>query len=306
MVRCSMALSRDGMKRRTKMKKTVKLLSHLPLGVHYFFADYLVYPLIYHCIRYRRKVVRKNLKNSFPDYSAERLREIERAFYHHFTNVIAENIYGYSISDAEMRERVEIHNLEYTEAILKEHGGLMMMLGHYGNWEWMCDIAKRFEDPEIQLFSVYRELKNKTMDDLMYDLRRQRGTYLAEKRQVLRVMIAQRAKHIPTMYGMLSDQKPSPKNAHFWMDFLNQDTSFIDGSEVLGRKFDYPIAYFYITSPKRGYYHVDIRIISEHPNEEEPFAITQRYAKLLEENIREQPHLWLWTHNRWKWNRDSK
>ena len=43
------------------------LLSLLPLRVHYFFSD-MLFPLIYYIIRYRRKVVRKNLVNSFPEH----------------------------------------------------------------------------------------------------------------------------------------------------------------------------------------------------------------------------------------------
>ena len=38
----------------------------------------------------------------------------------------------------------------------------------------------------------------------------------------------------------------------------------------------------------------------EHTADLEEFAVTEKYMRLLEDNIREAPELWLWTHNRWK------
>ena len=148
-------------------------------------------------------------------------------------------------------------------------------------------------------------MKNKAFDQLMADIRAQRGTDLTEKKHILREMVRRRKEGIVTLYGMISDQKPSPQNAHYWTQFLHQDTSFLDGSEVLGRKFGYPVVMYYVTSPCRGYYNVDIRLLSEHPNEETDFAVTERYARMLEQNILQQPELWLWTHNRWKYKREK-
>jgi len=103
--------------------------------------------------------------------------------------------------------------------------------------------------------------------------------------------------------GLLSDQKPRPEVTKYWTTFLNQNTGFLDGGEVLAKKFGYPVFYLYITRTKRGYYVADMRTISATPKDTAEGEITERYARLLEENIKEQPALWLWTHNRWKWKR---
>lgn len=285
------------------MRSFIKILSRLPLPVHYAFADGLIFPLAYYLLRYRRDVVTKNLTNAFPDKSQAEIKALSKAFYHHLADTIVEIIYGYTISDEEMRERVVYHNIEALEKAALEKGGAIVMLGHMGNWEWVSDIAKRYSDPSVREICVYRQLKNKTMDALMLDIREQRGTAMAEMKQILRAMIKQRAEKVPTTYGMLSDQKPSPVNSHFWTTFLHQDTAFLSGSDTLARKFDYPVFYFYITSPKRGYYDVDIRPIAENPIFESEWGIVQKYAILLEENILAQPHLWLWSHNRWKHKR---
>ena len=282
------------------LKAFVKLLSRLPLRVLYFLADVCLYPLVYYVVRYRRRIVRKNLSASFPDYSPRQIRRIERRFYRHFADVIAEIIKGYTISDAEMQRRVTFRNVNLIEELAQQYGGVFLMLGHYGNWEWMADIAKRYTLPGLTLDSVYRRLKNESMDRLMYDIRLRRGTTLSEKRQILRTVIARRAAGQPTSYGMISDQKPSSKSTWCTIPFLHRQTAFLDGTETLARKFGYPIVYFHIEQPRRGYYDVTIRCISPSPKDEPLYEPTRRYARWLEQDIIAAPHLWLWTHNRWK------
>lgn len=284
------------------MKRLIKILSRLPLGFHYGVANGILYPLAYYILRYRRGVVYKNLRNSFPDKSESEIKAIAKGFYHHLADTIAEIIYGYSVSDKEMNQRVQYQHIDLIEDAIRTHGGAIVMLGHLGNWEWTADIGNRLTPP-LREVSIYRRLKNKSMNELMLDIRAQRGAEMVEMKQILRAMIKNHQQGRLIGYGMIADQKPSPTSSHFWTTFLNQDTAFLDGSEVLAHKFNYPVFYFYITSPQRGYYNIDIRTIAENPVNETEWTITQKYANLLETNILEQPSLWLWSHNRWKHKR---
>lgn len=285
------------------MQFLVQILSRLPLGLLYFFADYLVYPVCYYLIGYRKQLVRKNLANAFPAYSGQQLRKVEKGFYHHFADTIVEIMYGYRATDKEMQERVVFHGLDEIISQTKLHNGSIMMLGHLGNWEWLADYANRMRPHDIQTGVVYRKLRSDRFDAFMRDIRNKRGGFLIEKKQVLRQMVKQRSLHIDTTYTMLADQKPSPQNQHYWTTFLHQDTPFLTGSEVLGQKFGYPVYYVHILSPKRGHYEIDFVRLDE-PEQPTPFMITERYARLLEQNIQEQPEQWLWTHNRWKYKRE--
>ena len=58
------------------------LLAILPFPVLYALSDF-IYFWLYHVIGNRRKVVRTNLKNSFPEKSAAELKAIERKFFHY-------------------------------------------------------------------------------------------------------------------------------------------------------------------------------------------------------------------------------
>ena len=285
----------------------IRILSRLPLPLLYFVADALVYPLMYHVVRYRRAVVAKNLRMSFPEQSAKQRRDLERQFYRRFASTIMEIIYGYRISDEEMRERFVFENVELVEELAHKNKGVFFMLGHLGNWEWIADIGKRYTDTSIKEYNVYRQQKSPSADQAMLALRLKRGGGgCIEKKQLLRQLVAMRHADNPITIGLISDQKPSPRNAHVWTTFLNQETAFLDGGEVLARKFGYAVTYVHVESPKRGYYRARFEVITDNPAATNPTEITLAYARLLEQNILESPALWLWTHNRWKWSRMNK
>ena len=285
----------------------IRILSRLPLPLLYFLADALVYPLMYHVVRYRRAVVAKNLRMSFPEQSAKQRRYLERQFYRRFASTIMEIIYGYRISDEEMRERFVFENVEMVEELAHKNKGVFFMLGHLGNWEWIADIGKRYTDTSIKEYNVYRQQKSPSADQAMLALRLKRGGGgCIEKKQLLRQLVAMRHADNPITIGLISDQKPSPRNAHVWTTFLNQETAFLDGGEVLARKFGYAVTYVHVESPKRGYYRARFEVITDNPAATNPTEITLAYARLLEQNILESPELWLWTHNRWKWSRMNK
>ena len=284
------------------LRTLVSALSWLPLGVHHALASGIIYPLMYHVVRYRRRLVMQNLRLSFPEKSEAELKSIAKAFYRQFADTIVESVYGYRISDGEMRQRVEFRNMGEVNRLVDAAGGGIFMLAHFGNWEWMASV-QQWVSPGVTEMNIYRRLKSAPMDALMLDIRSKRGGVCVEKQRVLREMVRYRAEKKPVTIGLLSDQKPRPEVTKYWTTFLNQDTGFLDGGEVLAKKFGYPVFYLYITRTKRGYYVADMRTISATPKDTAEGEITERYARLLEENIREQPALWLWTHNRFKWKR---
>ena len=278
------------------------LLSRMPLGVHYGIADYILYPLLYYVARYRRKTVAKNLALSFPEKSnAERTR-IAKDFYHQFCYTFVESVYGYRISDEEMRQRVVFEGMDEVNRLVDAAGGGIFMLAHFGNWEWMASL-QQWLSPGVTELNVYRRIKSQAMDRLMLDLRAKRGGACVEKQRILRELVRFRAEKKPVIVGLLSDQKPRPEVTRTWTTFLNQETGFLDGGEMLGKKFGYPVFYVYITREKRGYYRAKMLPLAANPKETAEGEITLAYARILEQNIKEQPALWLWTHNRWKWKR---
>lgn len=256
---------------------------------------------MHYVIRYRLRLVRHNLLLSFPDKSDKERREIEDRFYHWFADLLAEIIHGYRADDTEMRKRISYTGLDLLESEARRKGGVILMLGHLGCWEWYADIAKQ-SSQDFRFHYVYRRLKSESADKAMLILRGKRGGDCIEKNLLLRRMVEYRKRAEPQIYCMLSDQKPSAQDLDCRVPFLHQETPFITGSEVLAKKFDYPVLYVDYEMTSRGHYTGKFRLISANPKETQDGEITRTYAQMLERNIIRQPHIWLWSHNRFKYN----
>lgn len=277
-------------------------LSRLPLGVHYAFADSVLYPVMYYVVRYRRAIVQKNLRMAFPDKTEAERKQIAKAFYHQFSYTIVESLYGYHVSQEEMRQRVVFEPMDEVNRLVDAAGGGIFMLAHMGNWEWQASV-QNWVSPGVTELNVYRQQKNKDIDALLLAIREKRGGACVEKKRILREMVRYRAAHQPVTIGLISDQKPRPEVTRTWVPFLHQETGFLDGGEMLGKKFGYPVFYAHITRTKRGYYHTRFILLSANPANTAEGEITTAYAHALEQNIIEQPELWLWSHNRFRWKR---
>lgn len=281
----------------------IRFFSLLPLAVLYGLADYLLYPLLRYVLRYRLRVVRKNISLSFPQKSPAEQAQIVSDFYHHFSSVLVEIVYGYRASAEEMRERVYFENMEVLEDLARKRHGVVAYLGHVCNWEWIADVGNQFVDKQIVEYNVYRRLKSASADRAMLALRLKRGGECVEKNMLLRHLVGLRHASHPFVLGFLADQKPSARSSAVWTQFLGQDTAFLSGGEVLARKFGLGVVYVHITTAKRGYYRVRFQVIADDVNALPENEVTLAYARCLEQNIRECPHRWLWSHNRWKWSR---
>lgn len=273
------------------------MLSLLPMCVLYFMSDYLFYPVIR--LVYRRGVVRDNLKGSFPEKPQEELQTIERQFYHFFADMLVEDLKAISISKEEMMRRTTFSGIEYIEdQFAKGKKTMFCYLGHYGNWEWLATYG--YWMPFAHCTQIYHELRNKVADRIFLKTRQRSGSECITMQATLRRLVALRGENKNVVVGLIADQLPQWKSIRHFTPFLNRDTAVFTGTEQLARKMGGFVMYARVTRPKRGYYHCDMFPLSETPAETEEFYLTDLFMRLLEEDIKKCPHLWLWTHKRWR------
>lgn len=279
----------------------VKIHALLPMRALYVLSD-ILYVLVYRIIRYRVKVVRKNLTNSFPEKSEAELLKLEREFYHHFADYIVETIKLAHISLEELQRRAYLRNPELVDQLMAEgHTCFILLMGHYGNWEWFSGSTSRFKDSRI--YQIYRPLSNKAFDQLFIHLRTQFGSYGIKKQDTVREVIQLKKDKTPCVVIFIADQTPSRNNLHYWTTFLNQDSAILTGPERLAKKLNLPVIFLDTKQVKRGYYTVDMKLLTDHPKDTPDNWITEQYARLMEKCILRNPAGWLWTHKRWKHNR---
>ncbi len=276
-------------------------LSWLPLSILYGLS-YVVYVLAYYVVGYRRKVVRQNLLNSFPDKSEEEIVKIEKDYYLHLADTLVETIKLLHISDEEMKKRMYFSNPEELGRFFDEGKSVVILLGHYGNWEWITSVYLFYHD--IVGGELYRPLNNKYFDQFFLKLRSRFGTVNIPKNDAFRAIVNYNREGKTFGLGFIADQTPSANNLHYWATFLNQDTPFLNGAERIARKGDYAVVYFDVQKKKRGYYTCDILTLTEHAKETAENEITDRYVELFEKTILRNPAYWLWSHRRWKHKRN--
>ena len=275
-------------------------ISLLPFRLLYVLADIECF-MLYHVIRYRRGVVRRNLVTSFPDKSEQEIVQIEKRFYHWFCDYFFEAVKLLSISDAELCRRFTIINSEEVEQCFKEGQDVAAILGHYCNWEWLSCVGMNLP-LERETGLIYHPLRNKAFDYLFRKLRsHEKHSRVIPKQDILRYVLSRKKEGIRNICGYISDQGPKWKNIHLWLPFLNHEhTPVFTGGERIMRKMNNAVFYVEMSCLKRGYYTATYKLITRTPNALEPDGITRRFFQMLEQTIRREPAYYLWSHNRWK------
>jgi KDO2-lipid IV(A) lauroyltransferase len=277
----------------------VKILSLIPFRILYVLSDALYYPF-YYIIRYRRRIVRKNLTECFPEKSQAEIIRIEKDFYHFFVDMTFESFKQFSIKPEELGRRVKFTNLSLANDKLTAGRSISIFLGHYGNWEWTTSLGLWLYK-ETVVAQIYRKLRNQTMDRIMKKLRERTGNTCVDMRKTVRYMADAAHDGHPHLIGFIADQSPKRRDAKYFIPFLNHQVPVLTGTEKATKHFDYEAMFLRVKRVKRGYYECEFVPLHDHPQEAPDFELTQRYFQLLEEEIRQHPELYLWTHNRFKY-----
>ena len=280
------------------------LVSLLPMWFHYLLADVL-YLFVAHVLRYRHKVIDKNLANAFPELTDAERRRMKHQFYHYFCDLFAEIVKYATMRPSNIKRRMVFHGAERVREILRDGQDVAFMLGHYCNWEWMTSYPLWLEGFEASFGQVAHLLENPVMDRLISTIRNRAGSQTVAMQETLRWLLRGRQEEHPTVLAYVSDQVPLWWNIHHWLNFMNQDTPVFTGLERIARKLNQAVVYIDARRVRRGYYEAEVHVITRDPNSLPEFGITDEYFRLLEETIRREPQYWLWTHNRWKRTREE-
>jgi len=272
------------------------LISILPFRLLYLFSDG-IYILIYHIIGYRKKTVKENLHLVFPDKSNKEIKTITKTFYHHLCDMIVESIKSMTISEAEMKKRFVIKNVDQILELEKENKSIVLMCGHYASWEWIFILQRHINHKG---YAIYKRLANKYFDALVKRIRAKYNSYLITTKETFTVLMAAKKKGELTINGFAADQSPKHDKAFHWQEFMNIKVPVHTGAELLAKKLDMAVVFLKVKKLKRGYYEATIETITKTPREYKDYDITDIFLKRLEAQIYEAPEYYLWTHKRWK------
>ncbi len=275
------------------------IISILPLSGLYILSD-LMFLLLYHLIGYRRSVVGKNLKNAFPDKTKSDIASIEKSFYKHFCDIAFESIKVLTISKAAATNRFRIKNMELIDDLYRQQKSIILYTAHYGNWEWLGFLPLLMP---YQAVSFYQKLSNSYFDRFMQLTRSRFGVRCIESKQGYKNMVKFQEENLLTMTYIVGDQSPTQGASKHWLNFLNQETAFLLGTDRIAKKLNQVVLFPSYRKLKRGYYEIEFIPLELNPAKNNSQDIIEKYAQALEASILSSPALWLWSHRRWKLNR---
>lgn len=260
--------------------------------------------LAFRVVRYRVDVARRNISKSFPEMSEREVDATLRGFYRFLADYFVETVKLGVMKPDEMRRRMKFENIEEVNDDLRAGRNVSIFLGHYCNWEWVSSMPLWLDlDTGAVPCQIYHPLANVAADRVFGDIRRRFGATNLPMATSAKTLMEMSMKGIPSITGYIADQTPSWRAVHHWIPFLHQDTPVFTGAEKISRKIHAAAYYLDMRMEERGEYVGRFVKISPDVAGEQPNAVTERYFSMLERTICKQPHLWLWTHKRWKHQR---
>lgn len=277
------------------------IISLLPLWVFYRLSDGLYY-LVYHVVRYRRRVVYANLRSSFPEKSEAEIERIAKDFYSFFCDYIVETLKFFSMGEKNIRKRMKFEGLNQVKEDFANGRSVSVYLGHYCNWEWISSLGLHLDE---QCGQIYHPLENATLDRLFLYMRGRFKAQSIKMDDTFLTILKWKKEGRKNIVGYIADQVPGYNNIHYWADFLHHDTPVFTGAERISKIMDTTVYYLDVERPRRGYYTARFIKIADSLNEHPVFFATEQYFRLLEKNIQRAPQYWLWSHKRWKRTREE-
>jgi KDO2-lipid IV(A) lauroyltransferase len=273
----------------------VRMLATLPLPFLYGFASLIAW-LAFRVFPYRAELVHHNLKLAFPGMDEKALREAMRRYYAGFAQMLVEIVKSARMPADEIRRRVRIVNLEQPRELLSQGRSVLCVAAHQCNWEWMLlGLSLELEYP---LDAAYKPLVNPWAEREMKTVRSRFGCRLIPAKELLPDIIKRRG--TTRAIAMVADQEPTTSEHKHWTRFLNRDTAFYMGPEEIARVTKLPVFFIAMRRVSRGFYEMAFEPLAMPEEKLSPGELTERYARRVEQQIRDAPPDWPWSHKRWK------
>ena len=275
-------------------------LAHLPLGLLYGLADGL-YLLLAYGVRYRWRVVTKNLRNSFPEKTPADIDRLAKAFYRHFADVVVEVLKLPALPTAELRQRMVLRNPEVMNRHFAQGRPVLGLASHAGNWEWILAAAPLWLTAPVD--GVYKPLSNPFFEEFLRNVRARTGARPVPMRHVIREMVVHRGQ--ARLMSLVSDQAAGPEDRPYWTEFMHQDAGFYTSADRLAARFGAAVVYVSVRRLRRGHYEFEFTELydGQAPLPAEDFPLIEAFARHLERASQPAPEQYLWTHRRWKHQR---
>jgi KDO2-lipid IV(A) lauroyltransferase len=270
----------------------------------------LIGSAVYNWFPIRRRIVMANIRQVFGDQlGKDDQRRLAKAFYGHFVKVVCENLAMFWRSDRRLAGLVDVVGVEHLFEAGEKGNGILILTGHFGNWE-LTSIAAMLQYKEYRdRFFVIRKSLSAGLEHVLFRRFHQAGLQVIPPfntlSQVLRalenndVLIFILDQHtmvdMPKGIAVEFFGRTAGTNRSLALLTAHSGAPVIpavayrkpDGRHVV--RFEEPLEWIYADDPQE-----EIRLNTQH------------YNDVLERFVLEHPEQWFWAHRRWKYSRDKR
>ncbi|MCD4831213.1 MAG: lysophospholipid acyltransferase family protein [Anaerohalosphaeraceae bacterium] len=262
------------------------------------FACFLGRALWKHYPRGRQRAI-DNLKASYPEKDDKWIAKTGRRSFEQLVMLVIDILFTPRIINRDNWEQYSTYkNIERVKWMMQEGRPLIMVAGHYSNFEIMGYLLGVFG---FNIFSIARPLDNKFINRYLYSIREKKGQKIIDKKGA-----ADQMEKIVAGGGTLcfvADQDAGKKGV--FVDFFGRKASSYKSIALLAMQYNIPICVGISRRVEnRFFFEIEVeRVImpSEWADKTNPLEwITAEYTKAFEMGIRKDPSQYWWIHRRWK------
>ena len=281
------------------VRLTSMLLQCWPVNANLRTAK-LLGDLLYRFDRKHRERALANLRRSFPELPESERETLARRSMQELFMFFVEMLFTTRLIRIDSwAQYIVLENFEKPlELLLRRKSGLIMLTGHYGNFEILGYLLATLGFPTS---SVARPLDNPYLSDFVFGVREKQGQRIIAKKgatdDVVDVIESKGA------VGFVADQNAGSKG--IFVDFFGRRASTYKSIGLLAMQYEIPVVIGYSRRLNDEFKFVvgaqDVIYPDDWKSQPDPLRyITQRYTKALEDVVRADPGQYWWVHRRWK------
>ena len=261
--------------------------------------------LVYKLLPFRRKVILDNINQVYQDKLSKLQKEhLIKSYYSHLWKSTKETIQLRFLSESALQDRVEVRGHEHMLAVVAEKKGVLVLTGHFGNWEFApIGGVLNFKEFKGQFHFIRRTIGIKTIEKALFKRYYQAGLNVIPKKNSLeKVCVALEQNHAVIF---VLDQHASLVNRDgIAVEFFGKKAGTYRSLATLSRHTGVPVI------PAAGYRLPNGKHVLEffepipwqeyETAQQSLYQNTLAYNQVLERIILEHPEQWNWIHKRWK------
>ncbi len=253
---------------------------------------------VFYVIPIRRSLTLNHLRLAFPQKSSAEIKEIAVAAYCNLVISLLEVFWFSHLTADKVKNIVSMPDTSVMDARLKEGKGLIMLGGHFGNWELIAIAVGLLSHHPLTI--IVQRQRNKFVDAFMNKNRTLFGNKVVEMERAPREIIATLRNN--GVVAILADQS-GPQEGLF-VNYFGRPASTHRGPALFSVRTGAPIIMAFIIRGTDGLYKVEFEEVDTHTvsgtDDEKVEQITARHVAMLEKYASRYPDHWLWMHKRWK------